>query len=80
MSKTYDWMVEGTDANGKQWGVRGRIDALPGDIFGKVWQVIGAEVITQLTKGDTGMTFGKPGYVCKGPYNIIQMNIEQIKE
>ena len=75
MNKTYRYYVEGSDAANKPWRVTGYVDALPGDIFGKVWQVIGAEVVTKMRQGMA--VYGNPELMCKGPFRVTEMHIKE---
>lgn len=76
--KTYRYMVEGLDVNNESFLITGYVDALPGDIFGKVWEVVGAEVFMKLTNGQA--VYGKPGEMCKGPYKIRELRLRERTE
>lgn len=76
--RTYRYFVEGQDTTGEYWQIAGYVDALPGELFGHIWEVIGAEVFLKLTGGLA--VFGKPGLMCKGPYRIHEMTVKERKE
>lgn len=77
-TKTYRYFVDGSDVNGEAFQITGYVDAVAGDVWTKVPEVIGSEVFIQLTNGKA--VFGKPGLTCKGPYTIDTITIKLRKE
>lgn len=75
LGKTYRYEVVGTDSVGQGWVVNGYVDDIPGELFHHVIQVIESEVFMQLTQGKA--VFGRPGLMCKGPYNINSVTITE---
>jgi hypothetical protein len=73
MGTTYNFVVEGTAANGQTWIVSGVITRSRSGEFKEALDAVQDHVFMELTRGKA--IYGKPGIGCRGPYTITALEI-----
>lgn len=71
MKKKYQFIIEGTGANGQTWTATGNIECE----FNEVFDLAMRDAFMQLTSGKA--VYGKPGVGCNGPYDVTSVVIKQ---
>jgi hypothetical protein len=74
MMKKWLFKLAGTGAGGQTWETRGTINCDAGQAFAEAMR----ESFQQLTDGRA--VFGLPGVGCNGPYDVVRIEIEQLKD
>lgn len=74
----YQFMFEGTAADGQTWMTEGTVTVMNEGQFGRALDEAQSQSFLQLTRGKA--VYGKPGVGCKGPYRINKFVINRIEE
>lgn len=74
MNKSYKFEMRGTAHDDQTWTTEGYVYCDFNDIFDRAMR----SSFEQLTNGKA--VFGKPGIGCRGPYDILSVLIEQVKQ
>lgn len=74
MNKTYHYTIEGTAVAGQTWTTTGIVVCQ----FHESFMLACTQSFEQLTQGRA--VYGQPGVGCHGPYDILKVTIEQVKE
>jgi hypothetical protein len=74
INKIYRFEVKGVSSNDQTWTTKGYVTC---DFNNSFDQAMRAS-FEQLTNGKA--VFGRPGIECQGPYDILSVAIEQVKQ
>lgn len=74
MNKNYKFEMKGTARDDQTWETKGVVNCDFIEAFDYAMRVS----FDQLTKGKA--VYGKPGVGCQGPYDILSVSIEQVKQ
>jgi hypothetical protein len=74
MMKPYRYKIDGAASDGQSFQASGSIYCE----FHETFNAAMADTFMQLTNGKA--LYGKPGIGCRGPYDILKISIEQVKQ
>jgi hypothetical protein len=74
MRKQFDYVINGSAANGQTWTTEGRVECE----YAEAWNVANQDTFIKLTRG--AAIYGKPGVGCNGPYDIHRVLIQQVRQ
>jgi hypothetical protein len=74
LNKNYKFEIHGVARNDQTWITNGTIYCDLNDSFDMAMRAS----FMQLTEGRA--IYGKPGVGCQGPYNVLSVKIEQVKQ
>lgn len=72
----YKYEMQGTAADGQTWTTSGTVSVELSGQWPDVVDTAQRESFDQLTSGRA--VYGKPGFGCRGPYQVNQFTIERV--